>query len=71
MICKKCNINISPDCIYDISICVFCYHNIKSWDSNGMLITKKEAIIDRCPNCCRNVPNQSWWKKRGCKWCQN
>lgn len=69
MICKKCKLNISPDCCYD-KICVFCYHNIKEWDSNGMLITKKEALIDMCPNCYRRIPNQEFYYKRGCKWCQ-
>jgi hypothetical protein len=32
--------------MYDNEICVFCYHNIKSWDSNGTLIYKKDAIRD-------------------------
>ena len=70
MICKKCKLNISPDCCYDNGICVFCYHNIGSWDSNGFLVTKKEALINTCPNCFRQVPNQNWWKKKGCIWCQ-
>jgi len=43
MICKKCKQDISPDCCYDNHICVFCYHNITEWDSNGQLITKNDV----------------------------
>jgi len=68
MFCKKCKLNISADCCYD-KVCVFCYYNIKSWDSNGILITKKEAIVNRCPNCLRKIPNQEFFRDKGCKFC--
>lgn len=36
------------------------------------IFTKKELlkIYLICPQCKRNVPNNSWWIKNGCKWCQ-
>jgi hypothetical protein len=73
MICNECKQNISPDCCYTNRICVFCYHNITEWDSNGQLVTRYEAIIPLiCPNCGRNAPNSEFInKKKGyCKWCQ-
>lgn len=71
MICKKCKQNISADCCYINGICVFCYHDIDEWDSNGQLVTRYEAIIPIiCPNCLRNVPNVEFLKKKGCSWCQ-
>jgi hypothetical protein len=71
MICKKCKQNISPDCCYDNNICVFCYHNITEWDSNGQLVTLAEAIRPPiCPYCNRNIPNIQFLYKKGCQWCQ-
>ena len=61
--------NISGDCMLETGTCVFCYYHITSWDSNGILVTKQEAITNRCPNCLRNIPNQSWLTNKGCKWC--
>jgi len=69
MFCKKCKLNISADCCYD-DICVFCYHNIDSWDSNGTLITKDEAIRPFiCLNCQRMISNQEFLRDKGCKFC--
>jgi len=82
MICKICRQDISPDCVLiddfkkdekevlKNAICVFCYYNIDSWDSNGILVTRYEAIRPLiCPNCGRNVPNTDFLIKRCCKWC--
>jgi len=69
MACKKCKMQISGDCMLTNGICVFCYYHITSWDSNGIEITKQEAIMDRCPNCLRKIPNQEFLYKQGCKWC--
>lgn len=69
MYCPKCKQDISPDCCYD-NICVFCYHSITEWDSNGALITRYEAIKPIiCPNCFRQLPNNTFFAGRGCKWC--
>ena len=51
MICKKCKENISPDCILTgepkaEGICVFCYYDTALWETNGIVITKKESILD-------------------------
>lgn len=55
MYCKKCQRNISPDCVYTNGICVFCTHKISEWDSNGQVITKKEATLsDRNYKQCIN-----------------
>jgi hypothetical protein len=71
MICKKCKQDILLDCMYTNNICVFCYHDIIEWDSNGQLITHYEAIRPMlCPNCDRNMPNADWKVIGGCKWCQ-
>jgi uncharacterized CHY-type Zn-finger protein len=71
MICKKCKQNISPDCSYTNNICVFCYHDIDEWDSNGLLVIRYEAIRPIiCPNCLRDMPNNDFPYKKGCKWCQ-
>jgi hypothetical protein len=48
MICKKCGLDISGDCVLtgipDVEgVCVFCYYGIDSWDSNGQLVTKDQA----------------------------
>jgi len=48
MICKKCGLDISGDCIltgrpYVEGVCVFCFYSIDSWDSNGQLVTKDDA----------------------------
>lgn len=70
MICKVCKQDIRADCYYD-KICVFCYHNITEWDSNGSLVTRYEATLPMlCPNCNRNVPNINFLTKKECKWCQ-
>lgn len=71
MICKKCKQDISPDCCYTNDICVFCYHDITEWDSNGQLITRYEAIQPiLCPYCGRSVPSKDHFYKGRCKWCQ-
>jgi len=44
--CKKCHKHISADCFLDIGICVFCYYKTSEWESNGAIVTKKEAIKD-------------------------
>jgi len=44
--CKKCHNHISADCFLDIGICVFCYYKTNEWESNGTIVTKKEAIKD-------------------------
>lgn len=69
MICKKCHMNIDGDCMLITGECVFCYYHVSDWDSNGQLVTKQEAINDRCPNCLRKIPNQEFIYKHGCKWC--
>ena len=48
MICKKCGLDISSDCILtgrpDVEgVCVFCHYNTNTWDSNGQLVTKDQA----------------------------
>jgi len=42
--CKKCHKHISADCFLDIGVCVFCYYKTDEWESNGTIVTKKEAI---------------------------
>ena len=70
MYCKKCKQNIMPDCCYTNGICVFCFHNITEWDSNGQLITRYEAIIPLyCPYC-EKIILPSWRRGKGCHWCQ-
>lgn len=70
MICKKCKQDISGDCYYKNGICVFCYHDITEWDSNGLLVTRYEAINPIiCPNCNRVMPNVDFKRKHGCKAC--
>jgi rRNA maturation endonuclease Nob1 len=64
--CKKCKLNISGDCMLTIGVCVFCYYGINSWDSNGQLVTKKEAILWECPNCHKLF---SGLKKNKCRFC--
>lgn len=44
--CKKCHNHISADCFLDIGICVFCYYKTNEWESNGAIVTRKEAIRD-------------------------
>ncbi len=44
--CKKCHKHISADCFLDIGICVFCYYKTNEWESNGAIVTRKEAIRD-------------------------
>ena len=73
MICKKCLQDISADCCYTNDICVFCYHDITEWDSNGLLITRYEAIRPiLCSNCSREMPNIKFLNKnkKTCKWCK-
>lgn len=71
MICKKCKHDISSDCCYTDDICVFCYHDVTEWDSNGLLLTRYESIRPIiCPNCLRKMPNSDFLYKEGCKWCQ-
>jgi hypothetical protein len=69
MICKICKRDIYADCMLTIGICVFCHYKIHSWDSNGQLVKEKDAINWICWNCGRKVPNQSFWKEKGCRWC--
>jgi 5-methylcytosine-specific restriction endonuclease McrA len=45
MFCKECFEDISPDCMLQNNICVFCYYKIGEWDSNGKIVRKKDAII--------------------------
>ena len=43
--CKKCLKEIRADCVLsDENICVFCYYNIKKWESNGQIVKKKDVI---------------------------
>jgi len=42
--CKKCFEHISGDCMLTNGICVFCYYKTNSWDSNGSLVRKKDAM---------------------------
>ena len=70
MICKKCLQDISADCCYTNNICVFCYHDITEYYSNGLLITRYEAIRPIiCPNCLRIMPNKAHRRRHGCKYC--
>ena len=82
MICRQCRQNISPDCVLiddfkkdekevlKNAICVFCYYGIDSWDSNGQLVTRYEAIHHTiCHNCGRTLPNVDFKLKNGCRWC--
>ena len=45
MFCKECLEDISPECMLNNGKCVFCHYKIKSWDSKGQLVKKKDAII--------------------------
>jgi 5-methylcytosine-specific restriction endonuclease McrA len=38
MFCKKCLEDISPDCMLSNGLCVFCYYNTKTWESNGKTV---------------------------------
>ena len=74
MICKICKLPIYGDCMLtgrpDVEgVCVFCHYKTNTWDSNGQLVTKKEATQKECFNCGRIVPNPSWINNEGCKWC--
>lgn len=42
--CKRCFDHISNDCLLTNKICVFCYRKIKKWETNGKVITKKDAL---------------------------
>ena len=42
--CKKCFDHLSNDCIFTNRVCVFCHYRTKTWDSNGRLVSKKEAL---------------------------
>lgn len=46
MHCKKCLEFIRADCMLENNICVFCYYKTKSWDSNGQVVKKSEAITN-------------------------
>lgn len=41
--CKKCKKGYTGDCMLTNDVCVFCHYKINAWDSNGVLITKKES----------------------------
>jgi|GEM_PF-6584136 len=43
MVCKKCRKLVRNDCVLTTGVCVFCHYHIRTWDSNGQLVTKKEA----------------------------
>jgi sucrose-6-phosphate hydrolase SacC (GH32 family) len=49
-------------------ICVFCHYNINSWDSNGQLVTKKQAIVWECPICHRLFLGVK--KSKKCRFCR-
>ena len=42
--CKKCFELLSNDCMLTNGVCVFCHYQTKAWDSNGRLVSKKEAL---------------------------
>ena len=42
--CKECFDHLSNDCILTNGVCVFCHYKTKTWDSNGRLVSKKEAL---------------------------
>ena len=46
MFCKECLEDISPDCMLTNGRCVFCHYKIKEWESNGLIVKKKDAIVD-------------------------
>lgn len=46
MLCKKCLEDVYPDCVLSNGVCVFCHYNTKTWESNGEIVYKKQAIID-------------------------
>jgi len=43
MKCKKCKREVRGDCMLTTGVCVFCHYKIHEWDSNGQLVTEKEA----------------------------
>lgn len=43
MKCKRCKKIVSGDCMLTNGVCVFCWYGTKTWDSNGQLVTQKEA----------------------------
>ena len=44
MYCKKCLEFVDGDCMLTTGVCVFCHYKINTWDSNGMLVKKKDSI---------------------------
>lgn len=46
MFCKKCYEDISPDCMLTNNICVFCHYGIAEWESNGEVVSKKDATVN-------------------------
>jgi len=43
MSCSKCKRIVSGDCMLNTGVCVFCHYGIHDWDSNGRLVTEREA----------------------------
>lgn len=76
MICKICKLPIYPSCMLtgrpDVEgVCVFCHYKINTWDCNGELVFKKDAIQKECYNCGRRIPNSGFLTNGGCPWCQS
>ena len=42
--CRNCFEHIDGDCLLDSGICVFCFYKTDAWDSNGLLVKRKDAI---------------------------
>jgi len=45
MRCKLCREDIRPDCVFDVGICVFCWHDTDNWDPNGQPVTRDQVIL--------------------------
>ena len=86
MRCPICHYWVSGDCVLtgrpDVEgVCVFCHYGIKDWDSNGQLVTKKEATymdidfskkMEDYKEALKEAVNYYWRAiDRGCKYNQD
>lgn len=44
--CKECFEHIRPSCMLTNGICVFCYYNTDTWENNGEIIKKEDALYE-------------------------
>lgn len=41
--CKVCNKGYTHDCMLTNGVCVFCHYNVKSWNCNGIEVSREES----------------------------